>query len=78
MHPAAMNLESANLKRTQYLLSHYPQYRAEASEDLDLKTSQSVLEYVSKSIPTRIMQEVYGYMPNGQKPRSGQHVCHSG
>jgi len=53
MHPAAMNLESANLKRTQYLLSHYPQYRAEASEDLDLKTSQSVLDILSYSLADR-------------------------
>ena len=35
-------------------------------------------ECVSKSIPTRIMQEVYGYRPNGQKPRSDPRVCHSG
>ena len=40
--------------------------------------AEKVLESVSKSIPTRIMQEVYGYRPNGQKPRSGQRVCHSG
>ena len=43
-----------------------------------LRIMYGVLESVSKSIPIRIMQEVYGYRPNGQKPRSGQRVCHSG